>query len=224
VPGESQSFQYTPFDLPSHIQTGSGAGARNTRFEYSAEGARSRARDDDKTRRIRRRPLPASRLCGRRYARGALSAFLPAVGGSAKIVRANGTDQTLFFHVDNLGTVSTISDSDRAVHHQAFDPFGTPLDVAEPAITREGFTGHEHDQDLGLVDMKGRIYDPLTARFTTADPMMQAPFFSQGSIATGYVLNDPVNQRDPSGYLEKDDGGSLPRSFFGAVAVGTSRT
>jgi hypothetical protein len=48
--------------------------------------------------------------------------------------------------------------------------------------------------------MGGRVYDPLAARFTTADPILQAPFFSQGQNRYAYVLNDPINLTDPSGF------------------------
>jgi hypothetical protein len=48
--------------------------------------------------------------------------------------------------------------------------------------------------------MKGRVYDPLAARFTTADPVMQAPFWSQGLNRYAYTFNDPVNHTDPSGF------------------------
>jgi len=36
-----------------------------------------------------------------------------------------------------------------------------------------GFTGHEHDPDLGLINMKGRLYDPAIGRFISADPFVQ---------------------------------------------------
>src|SRR5262249_40296239 len=55
-------------------------------------------------------------------------------------------------------------------------------------------------RDLGLIDMKGRMYDPLAGRFTTPDPLMQAPFFSQGMNRYSYVFNNPVNNVDPSGF------------------------
>jgi RHS repeat-associated protein len=40
---------------------------------------------------------------------------------------------------------------------------------------RSGYTGHEHDGEAGLINMRGRIYDPTFARFLTADPVIQAP-------------------------------------------------
>ena len=63
-----------------------------------------------------------------------------------------------------------------------------------------GFTGQDQDVDLGLTDMKGRMYDPLAGRFATADPVMQAPFWSQGLNRYSYVFNDPINNTDPSGF------------------------
>ena len=48
--------------------------------------------------------------------------------------------------------------------------------------------------------MNGRIYDPLLARFGTADPMTESPFSTQGWNRYSYVGNSPLNFTDPSGY------------------------
>ncbi|HKO48079.1 MAG TPA: RHS repeat-associated core domain-containing protein, partial [Polyangiaceae bacterium] len=53
----------------------------------------------------------------------------------------------------------------------------------------------------GLIDMKGRVYDPLAGRFLTADPVMQAPYWSQGLNRYSYVFNNPINNTDPSGFI-----------------------
>src|SRR5262249_5617279 len=141
VPSGFQSFEYTPFDLPSLIQTGSGAAARNTRFEYTADATRAVRRDDDKTRRFvggiyQDLVSPAGDTLEERFQ---LFAGSRQVG---EIVRSNGTDRTLFFHTDILGTVSVITDDNHSTFTQTFDPFGAPLDLPNPSITREGFTGH----------------------------------------------------------------------------------
>jgi RHS repeat-associated protein len=99
-----------------------------------------------------------------------------------------------------LGSVDTISDSAGNFHQQQFDPFGASLNPSSPPLTRVGFTGQDHDDDLGLIDMKGRLYDPLTARFMSQDPVMQAPFWTQGLNRYSYAFNDPVNNTDPSGF------------------------
>jgi hypothetical protein len=48
--------------------------------------------------------------------------------------------------------------------------------------------------------MNGRVYDPLLARFGTADPTTEAPFSTQNWNRYSYVGNSPLNFTDPSGY------------------------
>lgn len=69
--------------------------------------------------------------------------------------------------------------------------------------------------------MKGRVYDPLASRFTTADPIMQAPYWSQGMNRYAYVFNDPINATDPSGFLSMSDvvGGFVAVGHIGALVV-----
>ncbi len=54
-------------------------------------------------------------------------------------------------------------------------------------------------------DMNGRVYDPTLGRFLTADPYVQAPFWSQGLNRYAYVFNSPLNYTDPSGFSAIDD-------------------
>jgi RHS repeat-associated protein len=59
---------------------------------------------------------------------------------------------------------------------------------------------HEHLDEMGLVHMNGRIYDPLIGRFMSADPIIQAPSMLQSHNRYAYVMNNPLNLTDPSGY------------------------
>jgi RHS repeat-associated protein len=43
-------------------------------------------------------------------------------------------------------------------------------------------------------------YDPLVARFLSPDPFIQAPTYSQSFNRYSYVMNDPINLVDRSGY------------------------
>jgi RHS repeat-associated protein len=57
--------------------------------------------------------------------------------------------------------------------------------------------------DVGIIHMGGRIYDPTLGRFLQADPFIQAPKNSQSYNRYSYVLNNPLSYTDPSGYFFK---------------------
>jgi RHS repeat-associated protein len=63
-----------------------------------------------------------------------------------------------------------------------------------------GYTGHEHLDDVGLIHMNGRIYDPMIGRFLQPDPIISEPYNSQNFNRYAYVLNNPLMYTDPSGY------------------------
>ena len=65
-------------------------------------------------------------------------------------------------------------------------------------ITR-GYTGHEHWNQFGLIDMNGRFYDPQIARFLSPDPYVQDPSVVQNYNRYSYCMNNPLKYTDPSG-------------------------
>jgi len=67
------------------------------------------------------------------------------------------------------------------------------------ATTPRGFTDHEHLDNLGLVHMNGRVYDPALGRFLSPDPLVQASYDTQGLNRYAYVRNNPLRYVDPSG-------------------------
>ncbi|VVM21531.1 Rhs family protein-like precursor [uncultured Gammaproteobacteria bacterium] len=68
------------------------------------------------------------------------------------------------------------------------------------ALTNRGFTGHEHIDEMGLIHMNGRAYDPQIGRFLSADPYIQAPYNTQSYNRYSYVMNNPLKYTDPDGY------------------------
>jgi len=70
----------------------------------------------------------------------------------------------------------------------------------EPVITNLGFTGHEHLDKFSLINMNGRVYDPVIARFISPDPIIQTTAFAQGLNCYAYCMNNPLSLVDPSGY------------------------
>ena len=121
-------------------------------------------------------------------------------------------ESTRYLHRDHLGSVQTITNEAGAVVEVlAFDPWGlrrnaqdwSPAASTIASILDRGFTGHEHLDEMGLIHMNGRVYDPVIGRFLSADPFVQVPEFSQSLNRYSYVLNNPLALTDPSGYFLK---------------------
>ncbi len=68
----------------------------------------------------------------------------------------------------------------------------------EPMFDR-GYTGHEHLYAFGLINMNGRVYDPLMSSFLSPDNFIQCPDNSQNFNRYAYCLNNPLRYTDPSG-------------------------
>jgi len=62
-----------------------------------------------------------------------------------------------------------------------------------------GFTGHEHFPEFGLINMNGRMYDPLLSRMLSPDNYVQAPDFTQSYNRYSYAWNNPLKYTDPDG-------------------------
>src|SRR5262249_37336203 len=91
----------------------------------------------------------------------------------------------------------------------AYEAYGKrrfPNGTADPncglfgVTTDRGFTAHEHLDELCLIHMNGRVYDPTLGRFMTADPTIQAPGNLQSYNRYSYVWNNPLTGTDPTGY------------------------
>jgi RHS repeat-associated protein len=133
-----------------------------------------------------------------------------------RLVNSAGPE-TLYLHDDHLGSTDTITDHAGKVKiHESYDAWGkrrgsawtgTPSAPDWSTInstTHIGFTGQEMLDNLSLVDLNGRVYDPVIARFMSADPYVQAPYRSQSLNRYSYTWNNPLNQTDPTGF-ENDD-------------------
>ncbi|NPD83136.1 RHS repeat-associated core domain-containing protein [Lentimicrobium sp. L6] len=82
-----------------------------------------------------------------------------------------------------------------------------------------GFTGHEHIDLFELVNMNGRIYDPVIARFLSPDPFVQAPENSQGLNRYSYAWNNPLVIIDPSGYINRTQFGAMVAGMIVSAAI-----
>jgi RHS repeat-associated protein len=61
-----------------------------------------------------------------------------------------------------------------------------------------GYTGHEHLNQFGLINMNARLYDPLLARFLAPDPFVASGLTNDFNRYV-YARNNPMMYTDPSG-------------------------
>ena len=111
-------------------------------------------------------------------------------------------------HSDLQGTLTgaTAIGASAVTSRQAFSPWGERLPVSAGGQSTPidkvtvGFTDQEHDDTVGLVNMRGRVYDSITRTFLTPDPIVGSPFKVSGWNKYAYVLNNPLKYTDPSGF------------------------
>jgi len=66
-------------------------------------------------------------------------------------------------------------------------------------ILDRGYTGHEHLDQFGLINMNGRMYDQLLGTMLSPDNYIQNTGSTQGFNRYSYVLNNPLKYTDPDG-------------------------
>lgn len=156
--------------------------------------------------------------------------YIPSLDGRAGAVEidphniGSGAYDRQVYHYDHLGSIAAITpfgstsssygdDQTGRDSLYSYDSWGQrrePLDwIGDPVSTSfggeddwatRGYTGHEMLDDLGLVHMNGRIYDPMLGRFLSADKKITYPDNLQSFNRYAYVLNNPLTFFDPNGY------------------------
>ena len=102
-----------------------------------------------------------------------------------------------YYHADHLGSVDTAtSDTGSITARYSFDPWGKPrnpngTDNAAAPTTYKGYTKHEHDNDVGLINMHAREYDPQIARFISPDPVLDNGLPTQALNRYTYIIKLP---------------------------------
>lgn len=146
--------------------------------------------------------------------------YVVADGRAVAVRNRSGTSSPAVTYLldDHLGGIDTLlSPSGGVLARLSFQPMGgrrsgdgssTTPSAAEwsqiAATTARGFTGHEHLDNLGIIHMNGRVYDPTLGRFLSPDPVVQSPYDGQNLNRYSYVINNPLRYTDPSGYCFND--------------------
>jgi len=138
---------------------------------------------------------------------------LSYIGGKAIWEQTSYSGNHMYYlHKDYQGTTLAITDvNGNVTQRYAYDPWGrrrnpgTWRNLTASEIQQQdflfarGYTGHEHLDEFGLINMNGRMYDPLLGRMLSPDNYVQAPDNSQSFNRYSYCLNNPLVYTDPSG-------------------------
>jgi len=118
---------------------------------------------------------------------------------------------TLYWHKDGQGSLQAITNqSGQLIEDLFYDPWGKRRNALDGSPIADnttisttldrGYTGHEHIDLFSLINMNGRIQDPVLGRFISPDPVIQSPGNLQNMNRYAYVFNNPLSYSDPSGF------------------------
>jgi len=203
--GAGRVISWNSSNKPTLIQKGQ----TTVRFDYGPDRAR--------TRQVKTiaGSTTTTRYVGKLYEQVTIGTqieqkhYIIAGGKTVAIYSDKGNGAIHYLHHDHLGSVDVITDETGVVIERlSFSPFGSRRNtdwtdatgLITSVTTTRGFTGHEQLDEVGLVHMNGRVYDPMLGRFLSADPQIQFPTASQSYNRYSYVLNNPLSFTDPTGF------------------------
>ncbi|MFB9110376.1 FG-GAP-like repeat-containing protein [Flavobacterium gyeonganense] len=215
------NITYNAFKSPIQIEE---TGIEKISFTYNDDNQRSTmyygGLEDKELRPLRKHyAADGSMEVKQNITTGAIE-FVTYIGGdgyTAPIaVKSDGINPAnyLYLHRDYQGTILAITnDAGTVVEKRLFDAWGDLIKVQDGAgntlngltVLDRGYTGHEHLQSVGLINMNARLYDPLLHRFLQVDNYIQDPTNKQNYNQYGYVLNNPLLYTDPSGNFANCD-------------------
>lgn len=143
--------------------------------------------------------------------------YIPSPTGNQLVALGNGLEHEIkYLYNDHLGSPIVVTNQEGIIEHtQSFDAWGrkrNPVDLSYEDIPSSpywlrGYTGHEHYEMFKLINMNGRLYDPVIGRFFSPDNFIQEPSNIQNFNRYSYALNNPLKYTDPSGWF------SMPIGF-----------
>ncbi|WP_444895184.1 RHS repeat-associated core domain-containing protein [Microbulbifer sp. SSSA005] len=218
-----RTLEYSTFDKPIEIKKD----GHKTEFKYGPDRMRYLRIDTDKN-----GAVTETRTIGNveKITKSGVIEIKRYLPGGALITLSSSNDDsetqvrtTQYLHKDHLGSLDVVTDSSGRIANDgqaiySFDAWGqrrnalnweallsAELSVFDTRITTRGYTGHEMLDQVGLIHMNGRIYDPRLGRFLQADPFIDGVTNTQGYNRYSYVGNNPLKYTDPTGYFKLKD-------------------
>lgn len=135
-------------------------------------------------------------------------------GVAAVVSRRDGKEEVAFCHTDHLGSIRCRTDRVGAlVERTSYSTFGRPASNVSNTL----FTGKFGDDEMGVIQLGDRFFEPLTGRFLTPDPLILERPEAAGTLPNylnpySYAANNPIRNVDPHGRL----------AFLAVVLIGVA--
>lgn len=239
---DGRTISYTTFDKAKMVTKG----AHTTTFAYGADRARYKRTDTNvsgtKTTLYIGAVEKITNVNGSKQVKRTIGGVAIITLNQDSLGVTQSTD-TNYLYKDHLGSLDIITDATGAIAanggEMSFDAFGQRRDainwqdmsssiitagfgVFTNPVTTRGFTGHEMVDEVGIIHMNGRIYDPKLGRFLQADPFVQSPLDTQMLNRYSYVRNNPLNATDPSGFFLSGIFKGIAKILTGGGIIGST--
>jgi len=141
----------------------------------------------------------------------------------AMFVKNGAVTQLKYIATDYLGSIAAVLNDlggpDEFKNYDAWGRMRDPYSGAYPgsplsALYDRGYTAQENLKDFNVINLNGRLYDPLIGRMFSVDPYITDPSNAQTYNSYSYANNNPMKYTDPSGEI------AGTAAFF-ALAIGT---
>ncbi|WP_341460370.1 FG-GAP-like repeat-containing protein [Prevotella denticola] len=96
--------------------------------------------------------------------------------GNTIAIRENGTVRNYLAFTDNLGSILSVMDENGTkVFDASYDAWGKQTVTLNSIGLHRGYTEHEMLSEFDIINMNGRLYDPVLGRFFSPDNYVQMP-------------------------------------------------
>ncbi|SIS10799.1 RHS repeat-associated core domain-containing protein [Microbacterium sp. RURRCA19A] len=124
---------------------------------------------------------------------------------------SGGSSRTYYFADTHGSTTELMNQAGTVTGTYAYSPWGSVTAHTGTTI-RIQFAGAYADSETGFLYLKARFYDPITALFTSVDPLV-----SKTLAAYLYATNNPLNHLDPLGLADWWNPGSWDATTWAVV-------
>jgi RHS repeat-associated protein len=134
--------------------------------------------------------------------------YIPTPNGTVAVhIRANGVGTTYYLLKDYLGSImKVVTAAGSTIEEHSYDAWGNHRNPANWTLSYfssplglRGYTGHEMLPLFQLINMNGRMYDPVIGRVLSPDNYVPNATNAQDFNRYSYARNNPLKYTDPDG-------------------------